>query len=48
MTINLDKSEIETILTALKDSGLEYTDNIILYKKLSDILDNVSVNDIKK
>ena len=48
MTINLEKSEIETIIKALKDSGLEYTDNIILYEKFLDILDNVSVNDIKR
>ena len=47
MLVELNKEEIETLKTALRDSGLEYTNNIILYKKLSDVLDNVSVNDIK-
>ena len=47
MLVELNKEEIETLKAALKDSGLEYTNNIILYKKLSDVLDNVSVNDIK-
>jgi hypothetical protein len=47
MLVELNKEEIETLKTALKDSGLEFTNNIILYKKLSDVLDNVSVNDFK-
>ena len=47
MLVEFNKEEIETLKTALRDSGLEYTNNIILYKKLSDVLDNVSVNDIK-
>ena len=32
MLVELNKEEIETLKTALKDSGLEFTNNIILIK----------------
>ena len=35
MLIELTKEEIEALKTALRDSGLEFTKNIILYDKLS-------------
>jgi hypothetical protein len=47
MLVELSKEDITQLMTALKDSGLEYTDNIILYEKLSDIIDNTSVNEFK-
>ena len=38
MNIELRKDEIQQLMTALKDSGLEYTDNLILYSKLTDLI----------
>lgn len=46
MLVELSKSEIESIVIALRDSGLEYTNNSRLHRKFTDILDKTSINDI--
>ena len=40
MLIDLRKDEIATLKTALKESGLEYTNNIMLYEKLCEEEEN--------
>ena len=37
--IYLTPYELKTILTALKESGLEFTDNSVVYKKIDSLLD---------
>jgi len=47
MLVEFSKKELLQVTNALKDSGLEFTENARLYRKITDILDKLSVNDIK-
>ena len=46
MLVELSKSEITSIVIALRDSGLEFTNNSRLHRKFTEILDKASINDI--
>ena len=47
MLVEISKKEMSQIVNALKDSGLEYNDNAMLYRKFTDILDKLSANNVK-